>query len=207
MHQPRATRVLRGSLAAAIATFLALVSHVTAGGQMPGWVGIVVPLVLSLAVCTALAGRRLSLWRLSVAVAVSQVLFHTLFVLGTFAPSSSTGGATHPHAHAAVSMPVGVAATTSTHLHAEGWMLVLHGVAAVVTVAALYRGERACHRLRSIAAELAQWVRRRLLPGSVALPVEPVRPGVPVARAPFRPSRSPLALSASRRGPPLLAVS
>ena len=81
MSRSRATRVIRASVAASIATFVALFSHVAAGGAMPQWLGIAVPWVLSLAVCTVLVGRALSLVRLSAAVLVSQLLFHLLFHL------------------------------------------------------------------------------------------------------------------------------
>ena len=62
--------------------------------MMPGWVGIVVPWVLAVAVSTLLAGRSLSVWRLAIAVAASQFLFHGLFVLGLFGQNAS---ATPPH--------------------------------------------------------------------------------------------------------------
>ena len=82
MSRSRSTRVIRAWVAASIATFVALFWHVAAGGAMPHWLGIAVPWVLSLAVCTVLVGRALSLLRLSVAVVLSQLLFHLLFVLG-----------------------------------------------------------------------------------------------------------------------------
>lgn len=206
VNRSRAARVVRGSLAAAVATFVALVSHVTGGGQLPGWVGIVVPLVLSVAVCTVLAGRRLSLWRLSIAVAVSQILFHTLFVLGTFSPSPGSADVTVHHMHGASWMPMGDASNVATSLHPDVSMWVMHGIAAIVTIAALYLGERAYNRLREITAELAQWARRHLLPVLIALPFEPVRPLVAAVGQPFRPACSPLARSLSRRGPPVIAV-
>lgn len=197
---------MRGSLAAVIATFVALMSHVAGGGQVAGGLGVLVPLILSVAVCTVLAGRRLSLWRLSLAVAVSQVLFHVLFVLGTFSPSSTSARATDHHMSGMSSMPMGDASAVATHLHADVWMWVIHGVAAIVTIAVLYRGERAINRLWEVASELARWARRRLLPAVLALPLDRVRPLVPVSGDPIRPARSPIALSVSRRGPPELAV-
>ena len=78
MRRSRASRALRGLIGASIATFVALLSHVAAGGAMPGWVGIALPWLLSVMVCTLLAGRALSLIRLSLAVAASQALFHCL---------------------------------------------------------------------------------------------------------------------------------
>lgn len=206
MHQSRVIRVVRGLLAACVATFAALVSHVSAGGAVPGWVGILVPLVLSIVVCTLLAGRRLSVLRLALAVSASQFLFHNLFILGTVSASSTTMSAGH-HVHGGVMMPameMGPASAASS-MSGDTWMWVMHAVAAVVTVAALYRGERAFNRLREIAMILVAWV-RRLLPALVVLPVEASGPLVPTAAVPVRPRCSPLVRSAARRGPPLVAA-
>jgi hypothetical protein len=173
---------------------------------MPGWLGVVVPLVLSVAVCTVLAGRRLSLWRLSLAVATSQVFFHTLFVLGTFTPSTATIESPSHHIHGSVPILMGEAAAASPHLHADASMWLMHGIAAILTIAALYRGERAVNRLREIAVEFARWARRRLMPVLTALPVTSVRPLVPTTAEPSRPAVSPLVFSVIRRGPPAVAM-
>lgn len=188
----------RGLLAALVATFAALVSHVTGGGQMPGWLGIAVPLVLSAAVCTVLAGRRLALWRLSVGVATSQFLFHALFVLGAF--SLSTPAAGH-HAHVAP-----IAAAPALAASGDGAMWVMHAVAALGTIAALYRGERAALRVRALAGEIAQWMRRRLSRALSGRPLAPQRPlpVFPIER--MRPARSRLSFTFSRRGPPAIAA-
>ncbi|KAA9156417.1 hypothetical protein F6B41_01930 [Microbacterium lushaniae] len=188
-----------------MATFVALVSHVTGGGQMPGWLGVVVPLVLSVAVCTVLAGRRLSLWRMSLAVAVSQMCFHTLFVLGTFSPSAAAGESSSHHMHGSVPILMDDSAA-ATHLHAGASMWLMHGVAAVVTIAALYRGERTFNRLREIAVEFTRWARRRLSPVLIALPIAPAHPLVPVTVEQSRPVVSLLVFSVTRRGPPAVAV-
>ena len=176
MSRSRATRVIRASVAASIATFVALFWHVAAGGAMPHWLGIAVPWVLSLAVCTVLVGRALSLLRLSVAVVLSQLLFHLLFVLG------AGGGAT------AATAPTG-------HVH---------GVPAL-TVAALYRGERLVIRLGALARQILAWMRRRLLLGEVQLPAVAERPGLVCApAAPMRSAR--VVSLVRRRGPPLSFV-
>jgi hypothetical protein len=80
MSSARSIRTLRGVVAAALSTFVAPLAHIAAGGSMSGVLGIVVPLVFSTLVCVLLAGRRLSILRLSLSVAVSQVMFRTLFV-------------------------------------------------------------------------------------------------------------------------------
>lgn len=78
MHT-RAMRVLRGSAAAFFATFAAALSHQLAGGVAPSLFGTTVSLVLSIAVCTLLAGRAVSLLRLTIAIVLSQTMYHSLF--------------------------------------------------------------------------------------------------------------------------------
>ncbi|MGY5766018.1 hypothetical protein ACXET9_12545 [Brachybacterium sp. DNPG3] len=81
-------RLLRGGAAATIATAVALSGHVIGGGDMPGWLGVLVPWWLSVAACTVLAGSRFSPARMSAAVLTSQVLFHGLFMAGTVTDSA-----------------------------------------------------------------------------------------------------------------------
>lgn len=188
-----------------MATSAALLTHLAGGGALPGWLGVLVPWALSLAMCTALAGRRPSLWRTTVSVALSQVLFHTLFVLGTpVAPGAPTVSS-----HLGHRLPPGPATPSVASpanlvelLGADPAMWWWHGIAAAATVAAVYGGERALLRLCELAGRMAQWVRRRLtVPASVV-------PPHPVVRVPasgwfadsfsVRPERSPL----RRRGPP-----
>lgn len=159
MRRTRATRALRGVLAASVATFVALLSHVTAGGEVPGWVGVVVPLALSAVVCTALAGRRLSPWRLAIAVGISQFLFHALFVLGASGPSVAPASSGHHHA-AGMSMPAAEATVAVSLAQSDTIMWAWHVAAALVTTVALYRGERVVVRLGALARELASWARR-----------------------------------------------
>ena len=159
----RATRVARGAIAASIATFAALLSHVVAGGDVPGWAGIVAPWILALAVCTLLAGRALSLVRLASSVVVSQLLFHTLFVMGSPSASSSSSGAAAGHAHlhgAMTTMIPDAADPTLAALCADPVMWIGHAIAAVATIVALYRGERAARAMLALAAELRAWAQR-----------------------------------------------
>ncbi len=179
-------------------------SHVSAGGAIPGWLGVAVPWILSVMVCTVLAGRKLSALRLTIAVVASQWLFHTLFVLGavpTGAPASMPG----THSHALVMWdPVSDAAATMVNADTTMWFM--HGIAAVVTVAALYRGERAALRVRALTAEWMAWARQqfvRAIPVPFLSPFTRVltdtSPGWHVARAPQVALRH-------RRGPPLAFV-
>lgn len=200
MRRNRALRVLRGSVAASVATFVALMSHVAGGGGVPGWLGVAVPWVLSVAICTMLAGRALSLARLSVGVIVSQLLFHGLFVLGAVEPAASTPVHHHGEALALSAESLGVP------LAADPLMWLAHGVAAVVTIAALHRGEHALATLLTLAARLGSWLRRAVTRALTApAPVgRSVRFAPVVAQAP-----APLGLRGCadrRRGPPLLPV-
>lgn len=152
----RLDRTARGLVAAGIATFVALMSHVVAGGGIPGWFGLLVPLVLSAPVCILLAGRRLSLVRMTFAVAVSQAMFHGLFVLG----NSSIAAPSSQHLHGAAFMPTDVVVT---HGHAGATMWMGHAAAAILTTALLYFGERSVNLMRTAALRFAGWVRRALI--------------------------------------------
>ncbi len=185
-----------------MATFVALLSHVSAGGTVPGWLGIAIPFVLSLAACTVLTGRRLSLWRLSVAVVLSQALFHTLFVLGSFAVPGAAQG--HHTMHGMGEMPPSSSAPMADALQGDPVMWLGHAVAAVVTVLALHRGERCVRALFELTRTLLGSLRIRL-----ALVVADVEVDAPrFASAVYtraRPVRVRLFLrDIARRGPPHL---
>ena len=190
--------MLRGAVAASVATFVALLSHVSGGGAVPGWVGVAVPLALSFVVCTALAGRRLSAARLSVAVALSQVLFHTLFVLGSY----DLGVAGHVHGGAGAILVPGSAVPVLTP---DAAMWCGHLVAAAVTVVALHRGERTVVSLRLLAVRSVAWLRARVGVILAAFRPVPVRRVFADVVAPVRPVAVLLAATALRRGPPVAA--
>ncbi|GAA1848766.1 hypothetical protein ACFQZV_08005 [Microbacterium koreense] len=201
MAQSRGLRVVRGTIVASIATFIALMSHVAAGGALPALLGIAVPWVLSVMVCTLLTGRSLSLARLSLGVVLSQTLYHLLFVLGT--PSSSRATAVHMHGH--VQTLSGEPAFVESMMHGGAAMWVSHAVAAIVTIAVVYRGETAARRLGALARDLLSAVRRRLIVPAFAAPTP--RP-VPVVASELRalPSLGRHADSVARRGPPSLLL-
>lgn len=157
MTPSRKPAVVRGFAAASLATFAALAGHVTGGGQMPGPLGILIPWIFSFMVCVLLAGRKLSIIRLSISVAVSQFLFHVLFVLGTIEPSGTAVG----HVHGApLVLPSGAGMTEA--VVADGTMWVGHLLAAIVTVVIAHRGERMLLALRALAIQVVLWVRRRV---------------------------------------------
>ncbi|GAB3120280.1 hypothetical protein [Glaciibacter psychrotolerans] len=155
MRTSRAIRTLRGTVAAAFATFVAVLSHIMGGGEMPGVWGVITPLALSIPLCVLLSGRQLTLWRLAGSVALSQFLFHTLFVLGTV-PAGGTvpdlgPQALHGHgAHGlAFTLPSGDLSAADSGL-ADGGMWVAHALAALLTVAFLHRSETVFTSLQNV---------------------------------------------------------
>ncbi|WP_053388013.1 hypothetical protein [Leucobacter japonicus] len=210
MTSARASAALRGTAAAALATFVALLSHVAGGGEVPGVLGIVVPLVLSTLVCVALAGRRLSLPRLTISVAVSQFLFHALFILGATNTTASPSASAMPkHVHA-ITASFDPSTATTAHLgHAGAAMWVAHAIACLLTVVALSCAETSLASLAALA---------RLLVASLSR-LRPVAPEISVSSASVaRPTAFhgssavvlPLGVYPSvhaRRGPPALTAS
>ncbi len=199
MQSSRKGRVARGAAAASVATFAALGFHVTAGGAMPGLLGVAVPWVLSVMVCTLLAGRRLSSVRLSLAVALSQFLFHALFVVGMVDPALASG---HSHSFSFAQSPGSLTLVPGAgSLAVEPVMAAAHLLAAAVTVAAIHRGEALLLGLRTLAAQCGEWM-RELLAMPVCAPLVPVRLGAPESADARALSRSASRLP-RRRGPPL----
>lgn len=220
----RGSRVARGAAAAVLSTAVALGSHLLAGAEAPGVLGVVVPLVFAVSVCTVLAGVRLSAVRLSVSVVTSQVLFHLLFVLGTVpAGTSAVTGAGHDahlghgghvaHSGHAVHESMTLASVTGTAVtgttggaghaaHASVGMWLAHAGAAVLTVLALHRGETLLRQLRRLATAVLTWVLpRRSAP---CLLVLRRRRGPLDARPVVARSLEVLAGCVPRRGPPEL---
>ena len=144
--------MVRGVAAAFAATFVALVAHVTAGGAVPDVLGLAAPIGLSMIASVLLQTRKLQIVRLSLAVILSQTLFHVLFVMG------AAGGA---HVHA-------------TSLFGDALMWGSHLVAALTTVVFLLRGEQAIHRVRDAAERLVCWLQVRLADTAI-VPALPAR--------------------------------
>ena len=200
MHESRKPAVLRGFAASSVAIFAALAGHVTAGGSMPGALGILVPWMLSFMVCVLLAGRRLNAVRLALSVGVSQFLFHVLFVLGSITPAGATGG----HVHGApLVLPEsgGIVETVA----AGGMMWFGHAIAALATIVALHRGERLLIALRDLAQQSVRWLQRRV---DAVLAPQSLRPAPrPTLRVEIAVLRSAFLLSTLRgRAPPRLAT-
>lgn len=177
----RWARFARGWIAAIVATLVSALFHVASGGEAPAALGVLLALAFSGIACVLLAGTRLSLWRLSLSVTLSQFLFHALFGLGAANGSAHGPIALAPHAHHLTH--VGVAALTSgaSHQHAMltagPVMWAGHAGAAVVTVLLLRHGER---RYFSLLDRAGVRVARCLAAASpVPLDVTTARPVVP----------------------------
>lgn len=204
------TRLVRGAAAASVSTAVALASHLLAGAALPEFMGVVVPLVFAVSVCTVLAGVRLSALRLSLSVAVSQALFHTLFVVGTVPAGASVvpgaqddAGLVHAghaaHGTGAVSI-VESSAAGAHAAHADAQMWFAHAVAGVLTVALLHRGELLLAHLRRLASAVLAWALPQP-PGSAAQVVRPLTRSCPTAPVVLR-ALDVLAGCVPRRGPP-----
>ncbi|GAA4519554.1 hypothetical protein GCM10023160_03510 [Brachybacterium paraconglomeratum] len=222
-------RLLRGGMAASLATLVALGGHLVGGGAMPSWLGVALPWWLAVTVCTVLAGSRFSLPRMGVAVLSSQALFHGLFTAGTpgdpsitlvAPPGSHLGHGAH---HATAGDPGGTGspaspshaghgadgvATAADHAlhgsHADLQMLLWHLAAAVVTTLLLQRGEDFLLRCAGLVDAVLTVLGRP--PHAVTLPTlvlpGPARP-VPES-APLRRVRRAVLTPQQRRGPPLV---
>ncbi|KQQ22340.1 hypothetical protein ASF48_03825 [Rathayibacter sp. Leaf299] len=199
--QTRWARVARGVTAAVAATAVAAASHTLAGATAP------TPAVLALAgafaavVCVFLAGRRLSLLRLSLSVLLSQLAFHVLF-LASGGGDVSVVGTTATGAHFHDGGTVELVAAGGGHAAHSPLMTLAHLVAGVLTIAALRRGETL---FWTLGEQLARVVVRFVVRAG-ALLLGPVGPSVAVHGAPEPRSPHPLdaALTHLRhRGPPL----
>jgi len=185
--QSRWARVARGASAATFATAVAAFSHVLGGGAPPSVFALVISLVFSITSCVLLTGRVLSLGRLTISVAISQALFHTLFS-GMGAPVAVG----HQH-----SPTFAVGATGLSAGHSSMWLA--HAVAAAVTIMAFRHAERAFFGLATTADLVVRRVLEAASPTQIPLGRES---GANVAVEELPPALS-IVLSALRhRGPP-----
>lgn len=224
-------RLLRGGLAATIATAVALTGHVVAGGAVPGWLGVLVPWWLSVTVCTVLAGARFTPVRMSAAVLSSQALFHGLFLVGTPGdptvrlvdpPGQHLGHGSHhaagsgPPPGGLDSMPVGghtthpVGELAQHALHGDHVgvpMLLGHLLAAALTVVLLQRGESLVLGGLDLACTLLGVLLGPVVPPARVLPVTDTSPTIP-APGPrdLRQAQQITLGPRPRRGPPPVLV-
>lgn len=182
---PRHVRALRGTAAAWVATIVAATGHTLAGGGAPSPAFVVAIGVLASPVAVALAGRRLTAWRVAASVLVSQALFHTAFAVTASADPAALHG--HHVAH--------LGGELNPVVLPDAPMLVAHVLAAAITTLALVRGERMLRALgRGIRALFAP------MAGVVPPVVAPPRIAA-VVRVPGAPGRVVLS-DLAPRGPP-----
>ncbi len=205
----RWARFGRGWTAAVFSTFVAALSHTVGGGSGPG----LLPLVLSLAfagiLCIGLAGRTLSLWRVSLSVLASQLIFHGLFSLGGSGGALGVAaGSPHDHQGTAAQvttavLPGAMSGTMSGTTAGGVGMWLAHLGAAGVTIAALRVGERAFWGL----LENARLAIRALF-AHHALAFPPHAPRRIVTTAPVVTPRDPAVLFSPmrHRGPPTVPL-
>lgn len=188
---PRASRLLRGTLLGSVATLLAALSHSWAGGTVPGPLALGLGAVFAAAVGTVAVGRRGSLLRTAVAVAVGQLAFHLAFsLLGGGA--SVVGHAGH---HASVAAIVADPSSAVARGGAAMWLA--HLAAGVLTVLYLRHLER---RVWELLARLGWRVVAAL---GIRVPAATPRAAVAVGRLPLR-RVAPLRGAIALRGPPQL---
>jgi len=162
----RAARVVRGGVAGTFATLTAALSHALAG-TAPSGLALMTGLVFGVLAGTLLVGRRSSLLRLGVVVAVAQAGYHLVFSY-----LSPAAGTVTTHGHHASWTVEGIAPADR-----DAAMWVAHVVAGILTLWFLRRAEVGMWRMLRRALE------RVLIALSPVLAPE-VRPVAPVAAAP-----------------------
>lgn len=189
---------------AGVAVLVAALSHMIAGGNTPTIFALVATLIIALPLTTFLSGTRFGLLRTVAAVAVTQGLFHWLFVwIGS--PEMATSEPTGPmpsHAEHLAEMSAamsGSLASLADPVTAGVAMWISHAVAAALTVWMLRRGERALDTLQSVIADL--FFPTAVAPVPAVIPEE--LPGLPATRYCWSPRQRLLSTSAiTHRGPP-----
>jgi hypothetical protein len=195
----RRIRVARGVAASSAATLIALAGHVVAGGAVPSPLLVAIPLVLSWLPGVALIGRRPRLWRQAAVILPAQAALHAVFA----ATGTAVAPMTDPDAMPGMGAPP-VALPWHSGVHEPSAMWLGHALAALLTVLAWQRGERAFWTLVRLAREAVAAV---LLPRAVApAPVDAPRLRPDGARVLPRPARR-AGRRHPRRGPPAGAVS
>ncbi|MHA3723140.1 hypothetical protein ACXR2T_04610 [Leucobacter sp. HY1910] len=144
----RGERTVRGAAVAGAATLTAAASHALAGGEVTLF-SVVATAILALPLSTALAHRRLGLWRLTLAVTAAQFVYHWCFAgLGLLTPG--TPGTLRPPAplHAAhLAQMQNFVPDLAAAGAADTAMWVGHALGALITIALMHRGERAARAL------------------------------------------------------------
>jgi hypothetical protein len=193
--EARWARTARGWSAALLAGALTATLHASAGGAFPAPAVVLLAVLLAGLVSTVLVGRTPSLPRLTAAVAIGQLTFHTVFTaLGdtgavALVPSPAAG-------HAGHALAAELAGHPATN-HSGPGMLIAHLVAGIGSALLLTHSERALAGMRRLAALTL----RRLTGAPTPLPRPHV--GRPVLhRTVARPSAAVVIGTLRYRGPP-----
>ena len=152
MLSSRAARAIRGTVAALIATFVAVVAHSVADGHLVSPMTMLVVLILAAPVCVFLAGKKLSWVRLTLAVSLSQLAFHGLLSIGLGGIAMPVGHLSPGHVHGVV-LPASGGSSTAHVMNGDPRMWIAHVLAMIVTVALLGCGEQIVRAL----LELTGW--------------------------------------------------
>ena len=162
----RGARVVRGLVVAAVSLIVAAFAHIAGGGQI-GAVGFAVALAFSVLASIGLTGRTVSRLRITIAVLFSQGVFHLLFGIGSGYQASAVTQLSETHMAGMGMAGMGSqlvstlpAPAQSVVMPDNGWMWGAHALAAVITVLALVKGEKAfwyltgrvCHSLERLFA-------------------------------------------------------
>lgn len=173
----RGERTVRGAAIAGAATLTAAASHAVAGGEVTLF-SVVATSILALPLSTALAHRKLGLWRLTLAVTVAQFVYHWCFAgLGLLSPDApGTLRAPAPlHAAHLAQMQAFVPDLAAAGA-ADTAMWVGHALGALVTIALMHRGERAARALARLVGRALPFVRPAAVP--VRRPAHAVLPSL-----------------------------
>ena len=226
--QARQERTLRAALSAFVCTLVTATLHAAAGGGIPHPLVLALALVLGVALCFGLGGRRVTLAHLVLAIGATQVVLHAAFTFGGSATGASgmampsggaSGSAGHAHGHAAADAARALADPSAMAMPAghDGDMLLAHVIAGLISVCSLRVGADAVRRVaRSLALRVGGAISGAvgaLVAAAIAVAAalaEPlVAPRPRRLRADARPRRVVALLAArirGRRGPPLGAL-
>lgn len=220
-------RLVRAGVVASVVVALSGLAHVLGGGTLPAGVVLAALTSLVLAVCVALAGRRLGVVAVTAVLGVGQLVLHHAFtVLAATGCAASAGpaGATDPHAgHTAAQHAGHLAGQTTDHAAHLAGQTTAHAGQAVGTlacadphgVAVPLLGASAMLVLHVVATVLTAlvvaggdralhwllaWLRPRVVvPAPVVVPAVGT-PATPVVAG--APHRAPWSRAHPRRGPP-----
>jgi len=186
-------------------TAVSLLSHVLAGGPVPGLLNVALPLSLSVLLCTVLGGRRLTLIRLIIMVAASQMLFHLMFSMGSgHASMVEPGPGSHGAHEMSMILDLPQASTASMSHHGGVSMIVAHIIAGIATVLFVHRGDELLATLAGLVA-IFSWSRFWVLLDHSCQPAVP-QAAVPDYEEPRTFLISVYPSSVIRRGPPAVAT-